>query len=160
MKISLKKLLLISLFFCMATPIFAEDSEECTEQSFSGRYSFTESGNIMGVGNDVEVGVYIADGNGNVKGTATMNVEGLGVLSAVFSNGSYSVNSNCTGNANFLSTLTVVDGTPSGIPEGTVISSSQRSIAFVMQRGKKIAFISTVPNNILQGNAQNNAGIK
>lgn len=160
MNITLKKLLLMSLCFCMVTPVFAENSDECSEKSFNGRYSFTESGNIMGVGNDVEVGIFFADGNGNVEGSATMNVENLGVLNAVFSDGSYSVNSNCTGNANFLSTLTVIDGSPSGIPEGTVISSSQRSIAFVMQRGKKLFFISTVPNNILQGAAQNNSGIK
>ncbi len=150
MNLILKKLLPITLCFCMAATVFARD---CTDKSFKGRYGFLEFGNIVSQGGDVEVGVFISDGNGNVEGSATLNVEDLGILSAVFSNGSYNVNSNCTGNASFIATLTVVDGTPSGIPVGTVISSSQRTLAFVLQRGRKISFISTEPNNILHGTA-------
>lgn len=154
MKTIVKKLLTVPLLLCVTASVYADsNSKKCKDKSFKGQYGYTESGEILGTGKQVNVGVFVSDGKGNIEGTGTMNLGSLGVLSVAFSDGTYSVNSNCTGTASFTATLTVLDGTPSGIPAGTIIAVSQRTLAFVLQKRGYMSFINADPDNIVIGTA-------
>jgi len=145
------------LTFGVAAPAYAGpySNDGCTLRSFKGTYAYEESGTIAGgIGKDVEVGVLISDGKGFAEGHGTMNVETLGVLHAEFTDGTYTLDSDCTGIATFIATLTTTEDNLIELPAGIEISSGPRSLAFAVQRGGTIVFIGLTPGDSLSGSAK------
>lgn len=71
-------------------------AQQCSFAGVAGKWGFTTSGTVVGVGPRVSVGIFTLDGAGNVlRGKATASLNG-GVTEETFS-GTYTVNSDCTG---------------------------------------------------------------
>jgi hypothetical protein len=74
-----------------------EVSEGCSLASLKGDYGSVLKGQVLGVGPIVSVGVTTFDGKGNFVADQTINING-NVFQAP-GTGTYTVNRNCTGNA-------------------------------------------------------------
>jgi hypothetical protein len=62
----------------------------------AGKWAFTDSGTVIGVGPRVAVGVLVLDANGSVRnGKATSSLNGSIAEETFY--GTFTVNSNCTG---------------------------------------------------------------
>lgn len=84
----------------------AEDAA-CSVAGAAGKYGFSDSGTVVGIGPRVATGIFTLDVAGNLlNGKATSSLNGT-IADEVFS-GTYTVNSNCTG------TLAVTVRDPSG----------------------------------------------
>jgi hypothetical protein len=87
--------LALALMVGMAAPAHAWNGP-CSLATAAGKWSFTDTGTVIGVGPRTAVGIFTLDGSGNlINGVATSSLNGS-VLDETFS-GTYTVNSNCTG---------------------------------------------------------------
>lgn len=85
----------IALVASIAVPAHADD-DHCSLKRAAGKWSFTDSGTVVGVGPRVAVGILTLDSAGNVSnGVATSSLNGS-VAQETFS-GTYTVNPDCTG---------------------------------------------------------------
>lgn len=79
----------------VASPAHAED-HPCSLERAAGKWSFTDSGTVVGIGPRTAVGIFTLDEAGNVRnGVATSSLNGS-VANETFS-GTYTVNPDCTG---------------------------------------------------------------
>lgn len=83
-----------ALFLVLAASA-AHASPECSNASFKGKYVRTGTGTVVGLGPLALIGVFSADGDGNLTGSVTTNVNGL-VLRETFT-GTYDIKPDCTG---------------------------------------------------------------
>src|SRR5689334_7909994 len=74
----------------------AQDGDAaCSFARGAGRYGFSTSGTVIGVGSRVSAGILTLDAEGNVTGKGTSSLNGA-IADETFS-GTYAVNSHCTG---------------------------------------------------------------
>jgi hypothetical protein len=84
----------IGLVVVLAGASYADDGG-CSLARSAGKYSFTDTGTIVGVGQRAAVGVFTLDGAGNlIDGSATSSLNGS--IAVETFNGTYTVNSDCT----------------------------------------------------------------
>lgn len=116
-----------------------EDSEVCSRATLNGSYGFVMDGTIQPFGQVALSGVIRTNGAGAFSGGEVASIGGQ-VMRATYS-GSYSVNTDCTGQAQYQ------------IVAPNFVAT--RSVAFVITKGGKEFFIiSTVPGSIVSGKAQ------
>lgn len=116
-----------------------DDGDACSRATLNGSYGFVMDGTIQPFGPVALSGVIRTNGAGAFSGGEVASIGGQ-ILQATYS-GSYTVNPDCTGQAqyqliapNFVST---------------------RSVAFVITKdGKEFFIISTVPGSVISGKAQ------
>ena len=129
-------------------PVYADDDNDgnnkpCSLATLAGRYSFVESGFILGLAPSplpaADVGTFSSDGLGGMTGGGeTLTVAGR-VVTDTFSNGTYTVSADCTGTASWTATLS--NG-----------QQSARTVSFsVAGNGKEIFVLSTQPGTVLSG---------
>ncbi len=71
-------------------------AQQCSLASVAGKWGFTTSGTVVGIGPRASVGIFTLDGAGNLlKGKATASLNGA-VTEETFS-GTYTMNPDCTG---------------------------------------------------------------
>jgi hypothetical protein len=88
----------VALMVGLAATAHADD-HACSMARAAGKWSFTDSGTVIGVGPRTAVGVFTLDGNGNVvDASATSSLNGS-IAVETFS-GTYTVNPDCTGTIN------------------------------------------------------------
>jgi len=88
----------IALMASLAATARADD-HGCFAARAAGRWAFTDSGTVIGIGPRTAVGAFTLDGNGNVvNATATSSLNGS-IAVETFS-GTYTVNPDCTGTIN------------------------------------------------------------
>jgi hypothetical protein len=115
----------------------AGDSQSCTNANITGPYGYTISGLVFSNGGFVPVaesGSVTADGKGNLTGSGTFS-QGGQIQSQAF-NGTYTVNSDCTG------TVTTTDST--GPSHFTIVA---------VNNGQQILFIESDPMFAVSGSA-------
>jgi hypothetical protein len=89
-------LLAATLVVSMTATAFASDRDECSLARAAGKYSFNDSGRVIGIGPRVATGIFTLDAAGNLlNGKATSSLNDA-IADEVFS-GPYTVNSDCTG---------------------------------------------------------------
>jgi hypothetical protein len=105
----------LGLVVSAATASYAED-DGCSLARSAGKYAFTDSGTVIGVGPRTAVGVVTLDGAGNViNASATSSLNG-NIAVETFT-GTYTVNSDCTTTFSvkiFASGVEILDLTMSG----------------------------------------------
>jgi len=85
-----------TLIVSISAPAFAKDKDECSLARAAGKYSFNDSGTVVGIGPRVATGIFTLDAAGNLlNGKATSSLNGA-IAEEAFS-GPYTVNSDCTG---------------------------------------------------------------
>jgi len=85
----------VTLATTVAATVRAEDTA-CSLAGTAGKYAFSDSGTILGVGPRVATGIFTLDTSGNVlNGRATSSLNGA-ISDETFA-GTYTVNANCTG---------------------------------------------------------------
>lgn len=139
----------IALSLASVLPAFsAHTAPGCQDNDIKGSYGYSEQGLIDGIGNIVEVGTVRVDGKGKLTGSGILNTS-LGMLNAVFENGTYHVNSDCTGHMEF-------DATLSYSSDGSELPDQPQRIynTFVIDEGGEVRFINTQPGNALLGTAR------
>jgi hypothetical protein len=122
------------------------EGKTCSDASLKGTYGFSQLGSVVGIAPlpvpAADVGIVSGDGMGNLTGSETVNVGGQ-VFTDTFANGTYQVNPDCTGTANW--TAIFADGRP----------PQQRSASFVItDNSKEVHFLSTAPGTVLVGTAR------
>lgn len=114
-------------------------SDVCSSATLNGSYGFVMNGTIQPFGQVALSGVIRANGAGAFSGGEVASIGGQ-IMQATYS-GSYTVNPDCTGQAQYQLVA------PNFV--------STRSMAFVITKGGKEFFlISTVPGSIISGTAQ------
>lgn len=79
-----------------AATVRADEGVGCSPDSVAGKWGFTTSGTVVGIGPRDSLGVFTLDGAGNLlNGKATASLNGS-VTDETFA-GTYSVNPDCTG---------------------------------------------------------------
>jgi hypothetical protein len=74
----------------------AAQAGQCSLEGVAGKWGFTSSGTVVGIGPRASVGIFTLDGAGNlIKGKATASLNGS-VTDETFS-GTYTVSLDCTG---------------------------------------------------------------
>lgn len=71
-------------------------AQQCSSAGVAGKWGFTTSGTVVGIGPRASVGIFTLDAAGNLlkgKGTSTLN----GVVTDETFSGTYTVNPDCTG---------------------------------------------------------------
>jgi hypothetical protein len=86
----------VTLFVAVLTTTTAwAHNGGCSAASVAGKWTFTTTGSIPGIGPVAAVGSYVADSSGNLKGSQTRSLNG-DVADETFT-GTSTVNSDCTG---------------------------------------------------------------
>lgn len=80
-----------------AVPARADGNGSCSNATLHGSYAFTESGTILDIGPVAVVGVFQADGKGNLTVVDTVSLNGEIIQENL--NFTYRVNPDCTGAA-------------------------------------------------------------
>lgn len=89
-------IILGTTFLSLVPGVRAQDEGACSNSSVAGKWGFTTSGTIVGIGPRASLGILTLDGAGNLRsGKATASLNGS-VTDETFS-GTYSVNPDCTG---------------------------------------------------------------
>src|ERR1700732_3346054 len=74
----------------------AAQARQCSSAGVAGKWGFTTSGTVVGIGPRASLGIFTLDGAGNlINGKATASLNGS-VTDEAFA-GTYSVNPDCTG---------------------------------------------------------------
>jgi hypothetical protein len=129
----------------------APDSDDhhgtsCTTNKIKGSFGFFQQGSIVGLTPipipAADVGVFHADGYGNLTGSEVVNVGGQ-VFSDTFTDGTYEVNPDCTGTATW--TAVFSDGRP---------SQTRKASLVVSDKFEEIYILSTAPGTVLVGTAR------
>jgi hypothetical protein len=93
-------LTLLTLIVTMAislAPMASAEDHSCSKARAAGKWSFTDSGTVIGIGQRAAAGILTLDADGNLSnGVAASSLNG-NVANETFS-GTYTVNSDCTGN--------------------------------------------------------------
>jgi hypothetical protein len=88
--------MLVVLFVAVLTAGTAQaNGGHCSTASVAGKWAFTTTGSVAGVGPVAAVGSYFADSSGNLNGSQTRSLNG-DVAFETFT-GTSTVNSDCTG---------------------------------------------------------------
>jgi hypothetical protein len=96
MKSKIARTGLLIIFASALGVIAATPARACSMVDAAGKWAFTDSGTVIGVGPRVAVGVLVLDANGTVRnGKATSSLNGSIAEETFY--GTYTVNSNCTG---------------------------------------------------------------
>ncbi len=74
--------------------------EQCTERNVKGRFGYSFTGSISGLGSTAAVGIIRINGDGTLSATDTQSIAGQITRDRKFT-GTYTVNPNCTGSAVF-----------------------------------------------------------
>ena len=85
----------VTLLATLAATTKAEDTA-CSLYGVAGKYAFSDSGTVFGVGPRVAIGIFTLDTSGKIlngRATASLN----GTISDEAFTGTYTVNANCTG---------------------------------------------------------------
>jgi len=118
----------------------------CTAAKIKGTYGFFQQGSIVGIAPipvpAADVGIFHADGNGNLTGSEVVNVGGQ-VFSDTFTDGTYVVNPDCTGTATW--TAEFSDGRPPQTRTASLV---------VTDKFDEIYILSTAPGTVLVGTAR------
>jgi hypothetical protein len=75
----------------------ADDGGACSNATLHGRYAYTESGTILGIGPVAVAGVFDADGNGKLTAVDTVSLNGEIIQETLHF--AYQVDAHCTGSA-------------------------------------------------------------
>jgi hypothetical protein len=133
----------------------------CKNNDFKGHYGYSEQGKAPDTDSSgmpveveaVEAGIISADGKGGFTGNGTLNIHisalaalGLPGPFSVSLSGTYTVNSNCMGEATFNTTLLYPDGTTPILPTPLV-----KHYNLILNAGDEVRFISTDPGYYLVG---------
>jgi hypothetical protein len=93
------KILRTGLLIIFATTwgvITATPAQACSMADAAGKWAFTDSGTVVGVGPRAAVGVFVLDADGTLRnGKATSSLNGSVAEETFY--GSYTVHANCTG---------------------------------------------------------------
>lgn len=118
----------------------------CTAARIKGSYAFSQLGSIVGIAPipvpAADVGIFYADGNGNLAGSEVVNVGGQ-TFNDTFTDGTYVVNSDCTGTATW--TAVFSDGRPPQTRTASLV---------VTDNFDEIYILSTAPGTVLVGTAR------
>jgi hypothetical protein len=87
--------LAVTLVLGAAGSALANDGGHCSRASVAGKWAFTTTGSIPGIGPVAAVGTFTADSSGNLKGGQTRSLNG-DVADETFA-GTATVNPDCTG---------------------------------------------------------------
>lgn len=116
-----------------------DESSACSPATLNGSYGFVMDGSIQPFGQVALAGVIRANGAGAFSGAEVASVGGQ-ITRASYS-GSYTVDPDCTGQAQYQ------------IVAPNFVAT--RSVAFVITKGgKELFLISTVPGSTISGTAQ------
>jgi hypothetical protein len=116
-KVAFATVCLLTVFaFSFISPAQAE-AQHCSVASASGKWAFTTTGSIQGVGDVAAVGIYTADPSGHLSGSQTRSLAGQ-VAAETFT-GTFAVKPNCTGSA----TIQVFES-------GTLVRTSTLAVAY------------------------------
>ena len=123
-----------------------DKGESCTNAKLTGSYGFSQLGSVVGIAPApipaADVGIFHADGKGNLSGSEIVNVGGRH-FSDTFTDGKYQVNPDCTGTASW--TAVFSDGRP----------AEKRSASLVVtDHFKEVHILSTGPGAVLVGIAR------
>jgi hypothetical protein len=114
----------------------------CTVANLKGAYGLAINGFFYykdgSQGVYASAGVAVADGNGGIRGTDTVNIDGTPTRGRQF-NGTYSINNDCTG------TVNLTDA------QGRVIANMDLVIA---NGGKDVVLVNYDADSILNGTAK------
>ncbi len=123
-----------------------DEGNICTVARFNGSYGFSQLGSVVGITQipipAADVGVFHADGKGNLSGSEVVNVGGQ-LFSDTFTEGKYEVNPDCTGTATW--TAVFSDGRPPQTRTATFV---------VTDKFKELHILSTGPGTVLVGVAR------
>lgn len=118
----------------------------CSAAKIRGTYAFFQQGSIVGIAPlpvpAADVGIFHADGNGNMTGSEVVNAGGQ-VFSDTFTDGVYEVNPDCTGTATW--TAVFSDGRPPQTRTASLV---------VTDKFEEIYILSTAPGTVLVGTAR------
>lgn len=96
MKSTILRTGLLIIFAATLGVIMATPAHACALVDAAGKWGFTDSGTVVGVGPRQAVGVFTLDSDGNVRGgKATSSLNGS-IADETFS-GTFTVNAGCTG---------------------------------------------------------------
>jgi len=123
-----------------------DEGNTCTVARIKGSYGFSQLGSIVGIAPTpipaADVGVFHADGKGNLTGSEVVNVGGQ-IFSDTFTDGKYEVNPDCTGTATWIAVFS--DGRP---------SQTRTARLVVTNKFREIHILSTAPGTVLVGIAR------
>jgi hypothetical protein len=115
----------------------AQGTATCTNLGVKHTYSMELTGTVTSVGQVAVEGQLVLNGTGSITGTATLSLNGS-ITSAVPVTGTYTINSNCTGTAQF---------TPQGL-------SAINLAVVVVNADKEMLAVETDTNTIVSGALQ------
>jgi hypothetical protein len=78
----------------------AQGTAKCTDAGAKHTYSMELTGIVTSVGQVALAGQLVLNGKGSITGTATLSLDGS-IVNAAPVTGTYTINSNCTGTAQF-----------------------------------------------------------
>ena len=122
----------------MTAPPKAHADDGCTNASFSGAYGYVNSGFFYtpSLGIFGASGRFVSDGNGNLTGSDTLNIDG-GLNRGRKYTGTYSINADCTGSMVF-----------------QISATGTNNFDIVLtDNGREVKLIETDPNTIITGTA-------
>lgn len=133
------------LSFCALGPASVTASAGCTNKSLDGYYGFTIQGTKLGglgfTGQQVGVAMAQFDGNGTFTQIDTVTVAGNVVSDFTHTpaNGTYTVNSDCTGTF----TINFTDGRPTVVANFVVVDSGNEIDTVVTSAGGAQGILAT-----------------
>ena len=130
---------LAGLVVSIASTARAEDNG-CSALGASGKYGFTTTGTIVGLGPASAVGTFGLDAAGNVVGAQTSSFNGVIVNETL--SGTATVSQNCTGTA----TISVFHA-------GALVRTTNLNLAYVDNQ-REIRMIFLTPTTVLTVNAR------
>ena len=83
----------------VASMVPSAHAQQCSLAGAAGKYGFSDSGTIIRVGQRAAVGTLTFDAAGKISGSVTANLNGS--VSQTTLSGTYNVEPDCTGTANF-----------------------------------------------------------
>jgi hypothetical protein len=95
MQVPLKTIALSVVLVAASVPGAAASGPHCSSKTATGSWGFTSTGSIPVIGPVAAVGIFTADGSGNLSGSQTRSLAGA-IADETFT-GTYTVNSDCTG---------------------------------------------------------------
>jgi hypothetical protein len=86
----------IAVSLASLAPMASAEDHSCSKARAAGKWSFTDSGTVIGIGQRAAAGMFTLDADGNLSnGVAASSLNG-NVANETFS-GTYTLNSDCTG---------------------------------------------------------------
>jgi len=147
MNIQLRHLWLLTLFAALFIPALArgQDKPICTNRLITGDYGFTVRGQKLAgpgpIGPQIGVAMARFDGEGTFTQTDTIAINGVVVADFTHppANGTYTVNSDCTGNF----TINFTDGRPPVATTFVVVDNGNEIDVVVTSAGGNQGILAT-----------------